>query len=225
VKTLRQSKLRIDRAREKLSDLKLAIQLAWKDAVDTVAEQTDPNTRDVFFHFRDNLGDDAALTISEFVLHARAALDYIVFALAWRDTGAEQKGTQFPINKSPEDFAGNRTGCLKHLTDEHVAMIERFQPYQGFRLHPLLRLVYWSNQDKHREPIRVNMMGRSGPLFVSEAGTAGAVALPPHVEVNVCHSFEVLLSDGTDVEDAEKALTEILAQVEKIVSHFDSVLR
>ena len=179
MKTLRQSKLRINWAREKVNDLKLAIQWAWKDALEAVAEQTDPNPRNVFFEFRNNLTDEATRIISEFTLHARTALDYIVFALAWRDTGAEQKGTQFPVNKSPEDFAGNRAGCLKHLTNEHIAMIERFQPYQGFRLRPLLRLVYWSNMDKHREPVRVNMMGISGPLPVAQADTVGSSAYPP----------------------------------------------
>lgn len=226
--TLRQAKLRVNWAREKVSDLKLTIQLAWKDALDSVAEQTDPDPRSVYSQFRENLGDEAARIISEFALHARCALDYVIFALAWRDSGAEQKGTQFPINKSPQDFAGNRTGCLKHLTDEHVAMVERFQPYQGFRLRPLIRLVYWSNMDKHREGVRVNTMGKFGPLPIAQADSAVPIYPPPdspQMDVNVAHSFEILLFDGTDVEDAEKALTGILAQVEKVVDHFDSVLR
>jgi hypothetical protein len=107
-------------------------------------------------------------------------------------------------------------------------MVERFQPYQGFRMHPLLSLVYWSNMDKHREAVRVNTMGMFGPLPIAQANAAVPAYPPPdspQMDVKVARSFQVLLFDGTDVEDAEKALTEILTQVEKIVDHFDSVLR
>ena len=121
--TLRQAKLRVNWAREKVSDLKLTIQFACKDALDSVAEQTDPVPRSVYSQFRENLSDEAARIISEFALHARCALYYVIFALASRDSRAEQKRTQFPINKSPQYFAVNRTRCLKHLTDEHVAIV------------------------------------------------------------------------------------------------------
>ncbi|MFZ0677829.1 hypothetical protein [Candidatus Binatus sp.] len=101
--TLRQSTLRIDRAEEKLADLKLAIKFASKDALQMAADQADFDAGEPSLNeFSRQLWDEGRLLVSEFALHARVALDYVVFALARRNTGIEQKGTQFPINDFPE---------------------------------------------------------------------------------------------------------------------------
>jgi hypothetical protein len=213
VSTLQQSKLRIDRAQKKLTELEIAIQSAWKGAAKLADEQADPNARDFFFRFQDQLRDEAALIISEFALHARTALDYIVFALAWRDTGGEQKRTQFPINEFPKDFVANRQGCLKHLTDEHVTMIEEFQPYKGLRLRPLLTLHRLSNRDKHRQFAHITFLAMvwQDPILQTKPASVRA--------------FQVsLFEEGAEIEDLQKMLADILAQVTKIVDHFDGVL-
>ena len=145
--------------------------------------------------------DEARLLTSEFALHARTALDYVVFALALRDTKTEQKGTQFPINKTPVDFAQNRTGCLRHLTDEHVAMIEDFQPYKGFRHRPLSVLHDLSNRDKHREYALITYGGMKSPY----------------------RTFDVLLYEG-ESEELVKVLDNIRSQVSEVVDYFDRVL-
>jgi hypothetical protein len=106
---LRQSQLRIDRAKEKLSDLILAIKLASKDAFELAADQAEFEAAEKpFQEFSRQLFDEAPLLVSEFALHARVALDYVVYALALRNTGVEKEGTQFPINDFPEEFARNR---------------------------------------------------------------------------------------------------------------------
>lgn len=143
---------------------------------------------------RGKSGMKARLHISEFALHARAAWDYVVFALARRDTGSEQKGTQFPISEGPQKFADDRTHYLKHLTAEHVTMIENFQPYKGFRLRPLSTLHRLSNQNKHREFAHIFFTGlnRQDPMLQTSPTSAGITK----TQVNVSHTFEVLLFEA-----------------------------
>jgi len=225
VSTLRQSHLRVNRAKEKLALLNRAIERARKAALKTAAEQSDLHARkEPLDKFSGQLWDETRLLISEFALHARVALDYVVFALATRDSGSEQKYTRFPINESPEEFARNRTRCLKHLTDEHVAMIERFQPYKGRHLlAPLLILHRFSNRDKHRELVHISFesVGHQDPEFHARPPTIGITKM----EVNIGRSFEVLVHEhGLEVENLPKALADILTQVSEIVDDFDRVL-
>jgi hypothetical protein len=223
VGTLQSSKLRVDRANKKLTALERKIQRARGAAFKMAAEQADFNAPDPLFKFMWQLRDETRLLTSEFALHARTALDYVVFALALCDTGSEQKGTQFPINECPEDFARNRTGCLKHLTGEHVAMIENFQPYKGFRLRPLSILHRLSNRDEHREFACITFGGMrwQDPILQTSPPSVGIT----HMEVNVGRTFEILLFEGgPEIEDLEKALANIFSQVREIVDYFDGVL-
>ena len=110
--TLQQSKLRIHWARKKLEDLKSAIETAWKNADEAAAKQSYPNARDPYFLFRDNLSDETVRLVSEFVLHARAALDYIIYRLAWTSqknecwrSGQISPRTQGTHTKEPREVA------------------------------------------------------------------------------------------------------------------------
>lgn len=221
--TLEESKLRIDWAREKLEYLEFARDRVWKDALHVIAQQADPNPRDVYFLFRDNLRNEAIRCVSEFVHHARSALDYVVYALARRDSGKnfrpEKDRTQFPINESPEEFAGKGKGMLKHLTPEHITMIEQFQPYKGFYALPLLNRL--SNVDKHREFVSVTFIGRFTDVIVPVAQTEPPASDAAQMKVQSYHPFLILLDDGSDIKEA---LSDVLSQVRKVVDHFDRVL-
>jgi hypothetical protein len=226
VSTLRQSQLRVDRAQKKLATLKRVIENARKAALKATAEQTDLNAPEPLTDFMWRIRDEACFLTSEFALHARVALDYVVFALARRDTRIEQEGTQFPINEREEDFARNRTGCLKHLTAEHVTMVENFQPYRGFRLRPLILLHKLSNRDKHREFARISFtrMIQQDPVLQAGPPVIGITKM----EMNVGHTYEVLLQEGImpepEVTTLVEALAQILSLVRQIVDYFDRIL-
>ena len=82
------------------------------------------------------------------VYNLRAALDYLVYSLAFLDSGSEQKGTQFPICSKPSNFEGSvKRGNLRGVNDAHRAMIEALQPYNGAKW--LTELAGLSNPDKH----------------------------------------------------------------------------
>lgn len=88
------------------------------------------------------------ILIGEIVYNLRAALDYLVYELAILDSGSSKSGTQFPIEQTAKGFADRRRRFLNGLTDDHVAAIERLQPYAGSEWAG--RLASLSNPDKHR---------------------------------------------------------------------------
>ncbi len=220
---LQQSKLRIHWATEKVENLKFSRETVYNDAMQAVADDPHLKSEEVYFLFRNNLFNITIKYISEFVLHSRAALDYIIFVLARRDAGNEFRPdydrTQFPIEKTEEKFTANRKTFLRHLTDEHVALIEKFQPYNGFQ--SLLLLNRLSNIDKHREFIRPNFQGRVGEVVVPVAQTQTTDAIA-EMKMESRHTFQILLDDGNSVEES---LAKIVSEVTQIVNYFDRVLR
>lgn len=86
--------------------------------------------------------------VGEICYNLRAALDYLIFALAEKDSGSQQEGTQFPIMDAGKDFAGRGKTMLSGVNAAHIAVIERLQPYNGCQWTKRLRDI--SNTDKHR---------------------------------------------------------------------------
>jgi len=93
------------------------------------------------------------IRVGEVAYNLRCSLDYLVFALAWHDSGQEPTGTwarqlQFPVFEEPEMFERRCGKMLKGLSDAHVSMIHEYQPAAGCDW--LRFLVSLSDSDKHR---------------------------------------------------------------------------
>jgi hypothetical protein len=102
------------------------------------------------------------ILIGEFAHNCRSALDYLAWQLVKANHKTPNSLTQFPIVLSPFDWPG-RHGCgrLRGASERHIALVERFQPYNRTDSnnwsyarfcfgHPLARLSFLSNEDKHR---------------------------------------------------------------------------
>ena len=221
--TLEDSKLKIVWAREKLEYLEFFRERVRQDAGQFVSDNLVANPREIYFLFRDYLRDEALRCVSEFVHHARSALDYVIFALARRDAPEkfrpDNDRTQFPIDEPGQNFERHRAGMLKHLTDEHFAMVKGFQPKGRFQ--SLLLLNRLSNIDKHREFVLITFAGMIAdvPIPVAEAQAAATDAEQMKVERRII--FQILLDDGSDIRES---LPGVLSQVVKIVDHFDRAL-
>src|SRR5436305_13077108 len=86
--------------------------------------------------------------IGEIVQNLRTSLDYLIHRLAWYDAGPDaERKTQFPIEDKPEVFKGRKRTHLEGLTADHIAAIERLQPYNGVKWLAALRDLF--NGDKH----------------------------------------------------------------------------
>ena len=89
-----------------------------------------------------------SLLASEALFNARDALDYLVYELAWLDSGTLQKGTQFPIIDDANDWPAEAARRLRGVNDEHRDAISEYQPFAGCEWTRSLREL--SNADKHR---------------------------------------------------------------------------
>jgi hypothetical protein len=163
---------------------------------------------------------EARRLVSEYALHARAALDYIVYDLAFHNTDIEQDATQFPICKCGRDFPkrpdGTGKGPLQHLTPEQVALVERFQPYNGF---PLLQVLHGlSNQDKHRQFAHIEATSMTAPVHRSNTDP---ITGNTKTNTNLHRSFEISLGGHGD---AAKTLRQVHSHLTKILNEFDALL-
>jgi hypothetical protein len=96
--------------------------------------------------------------VGEIVYNLRAALDYLIYELAFLDSGSIQDGTQFPIEDHEKGWLSRLKGKMikgryvpgwvEHLSVEHQAAIKTLQPYFGCQWTKRLREI--SNPDKHK---------------------------------------------------------------------------
>jgi hypothetical protein len=150
--------LRYDRAREHLADINRMLD-AFKATPRDIGLYVEAESLDELLS-RDRedvravpIPDDLAIRIGEFAYNLRCALDYLVFALAWHDSGREPKGKwarrlQFPCESDIKRFEGRKATTLKRVSEKHVAMIREYQPASGCRWMEVL--VGLSDSDKHR---------------------------------------------------------------------------
>lgn len=182
---------RVDRAAVHINELDDALECVRKTGEDEVvagqstrlrkhAEEAFPLSGARVWFDKPPLPDFVSVLVGETVYNLRAALDYMVYELAWKDSGARKRGTQFPIEDrkfDPENprrgFDGRRKKFLAGLSDLHVEAIEQLQPYSGAEWTRILRDI--SNPDKHRQLVRLTADAVSvGSYDYRPRGTADA---------------------------------------------------
>jgi hypothetical protein len=218
-----ESEIRIGWARKKLDELKNFIETANQSTADFAVRERQVDGMKMLFHFQDQTHYEAVRLVSEFLLHGRAALDYIIFNLARNNTGREQDGTQFPICERPEDFeevVRRKRSPLEFLTKEQVALVGRFQPYNRFPLLAFLNRI--SNRDKHREFHISASEGFRRLVPITEAHASGRRRIPSdQVGMEFEISYDVLLDDGLPAAETLQKLHALLSQ---ILNEFNSLL-
>jgi hypothetical protein len=92
---------------------------------------------------------DLALLTSEVLHHLRSAVDYLVYNVAWADSGQRQEKTQFPVCGKKSIFDGKGVqNQMRGLTATHKSWIETVQPFHDVKWASELATL--SNTDKHR---------------------------------------------------------------------------
>lgn len=112
-----------------------------------------------------------SVRLGEAIYNLRAALDYLIYELAWLDSGKIQTRTQFPIESDADVFEGRVSGTyvqrrsgkkpkkrscdayLVGVNTKHVGWIRHLQPCHGCKWTKLLQDL--SNPDKHRSLLEV----------------------------------------------------------------------
>jgi hypothetical protein len=168
----------------------------------------------------------------------RRALDYLIFELAYLDSGRIQDGTQFPIDQAKYKFwqrltrvKGGPAACLLGVSRKHATVIERCQPYEGTQWTKALQTI--SNPDKHRH-LTVARTHESTRIFAHRPAKDrtqirrlynGFTARWPamdDVDVKLQITLSICLDDGTRVVDT---LNEIRTNVLHMVEEFRPCFR
>jgi hypothetical protein len=202
---------RIRRAEEHLRNLEREIDVMIEKQANSVPFDLNPrpphDAINVGFPPETFSGLRFGTLVGETVYNLRCALDYLIFALAVLDSGAPQKGTQFPIMDTALDFAGRGKTMLQGVNASHVAAIERLQPYKGCNWTARIRDL--SNLDKHRHIIpgggimKATVHSGLSTNLSRIHGACDRKAKHPltgeDVDVKVCVASEILFADGTPV--------------------------
>ena len=155
--------LRVNRASQHLANLKRRVKMYVDAQQDAMVVRAEGMTAQTTFP-EEPPPRFLGILIGETIQGLRTALDYLVYGLAWFDSGPEVKRkTQFPIEDRPESFKGRQNTFLKGVSAKHVAAIERLQPYNGGSWLADIREL--SNLDKHN--ILVVAAGATGTSVIA----------------------------------------------------------
>jgi hypothetical protein len=168
----------------------------------------------------DVAGTIISILVGEIVYNLRAALDYLVYELAFLDSGSIQDGTQFPIEDTKSRFDAHKTwrikprrnkpgkpGYIQFLNAAHQAAIERLQPYPTRNW--LARLRDISNPDKHRKLILIRR--------ILKRDTATFIRTPKGMSMQSEVTFGIAFDDG---EFATETLDVLKSEVRAVIDSF-----
>jgi hypothetical protein len=230
--SLADSLRRVDRAGERLDQLRSEVQ-AYIDANEAPLVKVEGLTVSMV-NWPPVPPGEIGMTAGEVTYNLRAALDYLVAALAATDrdglaVGESNLRTQFPIESTPEGFAARRLrdrrgrpGYLTGVNDPHCALIEALQPYNGVEWTEFLRDL--SNEDKHRA---IPVLGYASPATRIQAGgteeqakALGGFRLPgDDVSMYFPATVDVTFNGGAPVVETLEILQ---AGVRETISAFQS---
>jgi hypothetical protein len=225
--------LRYNRAREHLADVERLIdsfrttpyELATDLDLELVDEMLSPDEEDLA---QLPIPYEIPIRIGETIYNLRAALDYLIFALSWHDSGIEPTDEragrlQFPIFSDPQVFERRRNTILEGVSDPHVAMLRDYQPCEGCTWTDLLADL--SNKDKHRHltVLQATFDPETGiaafDLHPDPQASAEVHAVLPmgEVRVDIRATFDVVFPDGSLISET---LQELESEVESRLLRF-----
>jgi hypothetical protein len=168
----------------------------------------------------DVFGANLRIRIGECASSLRNALNYLMCVFAEQDSKRVGKQVQFPIESTPEDFAGKRDRFLEGISNEHVACIERFQPYYaGDWIKDLQKLSNWY---RHSGLIKVQKTWQKPERFTSPSHTYRTGKFV--VEVNPDFFAAISLEDGRPVvetlEELHRRVSEAINELKPLLARY-----
>lgn len=220
--SLKGCRARIDRTIEHLRDLESRTNQFRRIHQDHFTPQYDHKTgKFTLIGSAIELPDVCLVLTGEIIYNLRAALDYLIFELAWLDSKRRRKNTQFLIEDCEKDFWGKRDWRLPGLCDRHVAAIALLQPYNGCEWTRLIRDL--SDKDKHRELVEIAVGGdiistiRSvgNPVAATDMSTSVPGMVPVNVDLYL--AIRITFEDGSPVIETLEVLK---TQVTQTINSF-----
>jgi len=143
-------RLKLRRADQHLKSLKQRIKRFVNSAPYTFVVKHEAETDEFVIrcYFRREAPNDWPVVVGDFAHNARSALDLLVSALS---ANTSKAGLSFTLAPCPEEYMERMKGELAGVSEEHRAIIESFQPYNGLGNKDVLAILHEINRyDKHR---------------------------------------------------------------------------
>ncbi|HEY33431.1 MAG TPA: hypothetical protein G4O10_10065 [Dehalococcoidia bacterium] len=152
--------------------------------------------------------------IGDVIQSLRKALDYLVYELARYDSKSVVEKTQFVIVDSEKDFKRQKWH-LRGLTGEHIAMLERLQPYNGCNWTKLIETL--SNPDKHKTLTAI----RHYTGIRLDGSHENVIISGKKVDVDSYATIKITFNDGTPViEGLEQLVLDVTNTLKLFNSEF-----
>jgi hypothetical protein len=154
--SLTHPRAKLDRAAEHLDALHAELRRFSEREPHAVApdDGLDDGWKVLRFQVKEEPPIQLGLVLGDCIHNLRSALDNLVCQLAYLSRAENCDRTQFPICGTPEQFASQvARGRLGGLSDDHIAMIECLQPYDGRNTaiqNALVVVRDFDNIDKHQ---------------------------------------------------------------------------
>ncbi len=147
--------------------------------------------------------------VGDVACNLRGALDQLVYALAWADSGKPRGRARFPIARSAKRFKAEKRK-LRGLSKRHVRAIECLQPYWVGAWTVHLRDL--SLPENH---MRLRLVAAPGPEELRHRDD------PSGPWLNIAVDFDVALSEAfPDGSPVVETLELLAAQVQAAISAF-----
>jgi hypothetical protein len=216
--------LRIERAIRHFDEFEKSSSEFRKSNRDKVVIKQDsgnPQSLPVTFHDSLIVPLCLSLPVSDCIHNLRAALDYLIYELAFLDSGTVKDGTQFPIEDDPQAFNKKRRNrYLCGLSDDHIRKIESLQPYNGVNWTRTLRTI--SNPDKHRHLV-VMKPQVSTVVYTHNSGEVSDTVISVNGEQTFLKKEDVLSIGFADSQvPVVETLISLIAEAGKTVDTFKS---
>ena len=153
---------KLDRAKGHVEELRAEIEreAAKNSGLISLQHEYDPNDMAVIYRINRvvHIQERWPLIFGDAIHNLRCALDHLMWQLAIihlrrQPTAKEAKQIQFPLVSRAKDFTRAHS-LLRHIRNADIDRLKPFQPYKRRKkgeMHPLPKLVYLSNVDKHRK--------------------------------------------------------------------------
>lgn len=151
--TIRAFNLRLQRADQHLGHLDTEISRFINSVRNGIRGEFDKNSGKYIFYLSGEPPLEWGILVGEWAHECRAILDNVIASLVIKRGGQVSKNTAFIIADEVNKWNGGWGQSLRGLLKSDIALVKKRQPYirQDKALdHPLSRLSWINNTDKHR---------------------------------------------------------------------------
>lgn len=161
-KLLEGSKLKVERAKEHILQLKAEIMAFHERKPYRIVVEEEPQSRDQIYRVKvkEQPLPRWATIIGDIVHNLRSALDLLAYDLVLANGEIPNRNTAFPIYRSANDFEAGFSGKVCGASTKAIQIIRSLKPYKGGN-EALWRIYCLDITDKHRLILSVGATHRN----------------------------------------------------------------